>query len=548
MYNDILLFIMKKEQASSRLLNPRYSISHVVNNIQDFPDSPILNLIPTAYFTKSRSSLIQSRTNKTEDMDFKPKNVIFCLSLRKIYLENSRRYKKFSFCLIRSLYKEWKIKTSPSPKRKPYIHYRNSSKSLLNKKKYSKDKENMMIHMIRNNKARLLKNRFFYSWQKAFKEKQYYKLDSAKKISHVISRVLSKIFRRVVVNIEDIMEEQKTFEDFTSKFAKSLMLKIIKIIISNSHVQNNATFKHFSMMIRPRHVFPIIINGLKKNEISSITIQKINNSPQVSRYRFSQLKLEKYRIGLQKLFRSNIDNRYSLRCSMSTFRNFSQNKKRILQKFKSITVIFSFVSQKTQEYKQSFLRNLERSAIVSLRIHQSVDNLTRLIKSITHKQKIYGIFKIFLHFQHIKNTKAIWKGLIIVSRLLKYKILNNLYHGLIVIKNSRQTKGYKSIIKESIGTINSLGKTLQSIKKKRKLFALVSLQNYSKCIKYLENFSNLYTLLKSIFNKSSFKFKLSSLNAIMNYRPQPKRSFLKYINVEYLFKRIYIKKLAYAFM
>ena len=191
-----------------------------------------------------------------------------------------------------------------------------------------------------------------------------------------------------------------------------------------------------------------------------------------------------------------------------------------------------------------------------------------------------------------KNSKKFNEGLNLLSRVLKYKVLNKLYFALTSIKNSKINRQYKKILSNNLYIFRLLEKKMTLLQQKNRKFAYDKLKNskrnkfYKEILssslylfrsierkikssiqrnyqyvydklkhklyrkRFKENVSFMFFRIKSLVNKYRFKSLLGSFNVLKNYTSlnSKKMSIMKLMKIEYLFKRSYIKKIAYAFM
>lgn len=529
---------MKKHEENKRNLRQKTATSQFSYlSFKEKSGNRMSDLIPMTQSPILRTNFPVNRKTSS-DHNFIPKNVIFCLSIRKLFTESSTRFQKFSFCLIRSLYKEWKIQQSPSPKR-------NSSRQSLKytakpKKNYSKDSESKIVQMFRSNKAKLAKNKCFFVWQNLFKAKRYLKMHAAKKVSQCLTMLIRKTFKEIRVKSEANLKKRTSFKGFVDKFSKKLIVKVVKIMILNAKIKQKTSFKMFTVLIKPRHVFPIFMNGLKNKKAESVSLPSSQKN--------SNFRLKQYSVAFRKVFRLNLSNIVPVRKALEKIRKFVQSQ-RSLQRTSSAIRLFSildfcFATKK----KQEFFEKLENAALRSLEISKAVVSLIHTINAVVRKNKTMAFTKVLMSPRK-NNGKNIIKGANIVARVMKYKVLNVYYCAFTMIKTAKIHKNYRKRLVQCAGLFNYLEKKFKSYTKIQLKSIYSDLKSNAKVQKYHEGLSELFILLKSILNKNHFKCKIISFNAFSNFsKPVNKKKFIKYISAEYLFKKLYIKKLAYSFL
>ena len=344
----------------SKLVNSELSIKDTVRHIPSF-DSQVSKPYLSSYLYKKRD----------EDA-FRPKNVIFCLSIRKLYLESSQRYKKFSFCLIRSLYKESKIKKSMSPKRNSSRNSFGSKKNLKPYKIYSKDRENLIINMLMKNKLKLIKTKSFHLWQKKYKEKTFFKTLARKKIINGVKRLLSRVFKEIIYNLKKIDKKKLLFSLIAKRITKTVKKKLLKIIFSNPRILRQIAMKSFCILTKPKHVFPVFFNAPKKkiSETNLIHATSISNYKKniYTNSSISKWKLEKYRIGFQKLIKFNDLNKIFKRSAFGYFEKHRKLEKNREQKNFASSKIFSILHHYTLHEKKGAFLILEQNSIKKARL------------------------------------------------------------------------------------------------------------------------------------------------------------------------------------
>jgi hypothetical protein len=115
-----------------------------------------------------------------------PKDMIMCLTLKKVEIQSNAWHIKFAFNLFRSLYKEFKIKNHPAISRKhsnPYI----AKKPTGNKK--------IIGNILLNGKYKILKYKYFFFWQKAFQKRLELKIICMNKFFKIFSKRAFRNFK-----------------------------------------------------------------------------------------------------------------------------------------------------------------------------------------------------------------------------------------------------------------------------------------------------------------------------------------------------------------
>jgi hypothetical protein len=482
---------------------------------------------------------IKKRTSSPEKPSIKhdcsPKSVIFCLALRKLYKSSYARYTKFTFFLIRSLFKETQINLRKSvDSSSPYRSIKKIKKMSLNKL-YNTFTTKTTI-TIKQKIFSYIKNRSFRSVADTY-------------TSGVVNAVI-KIFKKFFTR------KLKTF--FRKCLCKNIRLDKLNPVIERlkylvdrkviiAILNNKIVVRTFSVLIKPKKMLPIMKIRSKKEDLDSFKVafpQKkvVVQSSQLNQHEDSNSK--------KSLVMLSLLTRNYYRATKRAFNTICQNskdfqlKKTLIRPLKFRSIICRMVIPRFLMMTNT-LYHFYQSKLNATYFIQSLDYL--LYKSNMNNKSFS--FLALRKPEKKQNFHLIEdKILLNLTDILKAKVFNKCFIGFILIKRFAYSNK-KAIKKKSEASLKFL-KFLQSVYKKKQLRGLShsfnKLFQLYKSQKSLENLLYLSRVIKKIRSRIYFNYSIQSFQLLKSIRSRKSKGLGK--KLFYLLKRSYIKRLSIYFL
>lgn len=231
----------------------------------------------TIYSKKLKSS--QPSLSQPPSISYNPKDLIICLTLRKISLSIWTRQKKFTFYLIRSLFIESK-RIPITKKNKTHRRYatgepRGKSPIQIFRKRKNED----LVRIFRNLKGKYIIKKIIFRWFKHAKLQKIRKKEQLESCKMVFMRFLVRIWKRFRRNSQIEWEKKKIIVKFV-KIQKKIWIAIAKgawTAIKNLRYQEFISKEH--EFIHEQKVLPIVTSKRKVFDVTTQTIKKDPKKP-----------------------------------------------------------------------------------------------------------------------------------------------------------------------------------------------------------------------------------------------------------------------------
>lgn len=495
-----------------------------------FQKSKMQSGLNSQYRSVTTEDRISLQPRDVESEKFQLKSVIFLLAIRKSVNNMHTRHLKFSFYLIRSLFKETKICRRRSVQPTPTVRRKDIVKIKILKRLH----ENYKKKKDFNQK---------YKFIKFCKQFERVKLVKIRRIECV--RTILTIFKKKIkiTFLEFRGKCRKKFEKV--KELKEIVRKIEKIIVRKiltSIVCNRIVLKQFAILYKPKQNLPIM---------KIVAKAKLSNSPSPE----STCK-QKKSLFLQKIQKKATEKCIFYQQALLHLRVLTRNhilaKKRCFQKLFTHCRSIRKVHLMRKGYKLTeslqkligskydfFIKSLKSFEISKSNLNFLVQTLNYIFYKSSMNHKAYSLLSIFQSKRKL-NQKAI-KSLMNLSRLLNSKVFNRSFFAFMLLKSFKPPKK----------------PTLNPKKTKEKFNAIYALLQIFDCHKYRNLFFT-YTLLKSSKNPvklltnalSKVHSRVSLYNKLIVFKSLKSKHYdlLRASKIFYLLKQSYTKSTAYSFM
>lgn len=476
-----------------------------------------------------------------EDGLFKPRDMIFCLIIKKIVLSKVEKLGKFAFNLLRCLYKEWKIKLSPKKKIKRIRSVSHNYKSVLKINYLKKKQENKILEIFKKNKMKTVMNKLFFVWNNGFHRAFERRKKIGMKFEEIMNPLIFVRVKKIILGIKEIIDFKYRLQMFLISTGKILKKKIFRQVFVKKKIPK-IEVKSFNAIYNPSEVFPIVYNQLtyeNRKEFRSnkkISIRKMGN------YKKGLCILSEFQGFFKALLRKGLLNFVA-----------HTKKMRKSDQINATRMLIEIFKAKRNSYLKKFWAELKIYAekkynlnIFNQSLQKSTKILNKFISTHRTKNKIFAFTKLYLQFSYTSKLKNIKNGFSLIAKTLHLKIINRLYFGMVTIQTyTPKREIYKANIRKSpwiLKNLLNLSKSHQFTQKKTVFSQLYVLFIHPK----LQDFC---FILKSLFFKLNFRTKLETFAFIKQRQSYYERKmFFNCMKLNYLLKKVYLKKIAYAFM
>lgn len=485
---------------------------------------------------------VREYLKNTEHSRFKPKNMILCLTIRKVILSKIEKLKKYSFSLLRCLYKELKIISSPIKKKKVFRSASTSIKHTFKQNYLKKSQENMIIEIFKRNKKKITINKLFFIWNKELHRKLDKRKQSGIHLIDKLKALLSNVLKISLLSIKKSSSTIINLQKFLMVTRTILKQKIFRELFKRKNLNNKIEVKQFKILFTPSGVYPVLIN--KNLEGNAKNRRKI--------WKISVKRMGNFNKGLWILNSCKGICRPLLRKGFRSLRDYAR-KIRLNIQVGVVKILFQFfddrqVSDKKLIFKMIALYAKKKFAFKMFckSFQKSANILSHFFSVHKTKAKIFAFTKIFLQFSYTQRLRNVKKGFDQVADALKLKLVDRLYFGMISIQTyTPKREIYKINLKKSPWACKNLQKFCkfyQLTLKKEAFFEL-----HARFM--LEKLEDFCLILDKILSKQKFKKKLEILTYIKQRQSiYDKKKFLNCMKFNYMLKKLYLKKIAYAFM
>ena len=386
------------------------------------------------------------------------------------------------------------------------------------------------------NKNKLITNRLFFIWIQKYRKRINLRFAGTSKICECINRKLTLIFNNFMIKISNFQISLIKNKSFIRTIDYVIKKKIFNWLFNPPIKTLSVKFISFQPFSLPNSIFPVFIS---KHKILPKNFQTYSKKSQLENIKKGFLILNSFK-GFKRLL---------LKQSLRDIRDLSRSLQ-INDKLESVIKINSFLL-KLKKDKIQDTYNIFKSLYKSLSRYKSISN--KFIKLIQkhelnqkRKYKIFAFTRIQNYSFNLNLLLKIQKGFKKISNNLEVKILNKLYYGFLAIHSHKPiSKIYRSQLQKYPWVFRSLSQILNQKIQSNKKFVYKKLHTYINTQKVLE-----FTYLINLHIKSqNFKSKkisftlLKSLNQLKN-----KRLNLTFIKFSSLVKKLYLKKIASAFL
>ncbi|OMJ90526.1 hypothetical protein SteCoe_7115 [Stentor coeruleus] len=207
---------------------------------------------------------------------YQPKDLIICLTLRKITQSIWTKEKKFTFYLIRSLFIESKripmIKKVKTHRRIATGEPRGKSPIQIFKKRKNED----LVRIFRNLKGKYLKKKIIFRWFKHIKLQKIRKKEKLEFCKMVFMRSLVKIWKQFRKNSQIEWEKKKSLIRFVKILKKHYTSAFKETWITIKNLKHQDFISKERVYIHKPKILPTIAI---KGKVSDVTTQTIKKDP-----------------------------------------------------------------------------------------------------------------------------------------------------------------------------------------------------------------------------------------------------------------------------
>ena len=497
------------------------------------PDSSFNEYLYNASYsyTSEDSSQILTSLRSTDSVNLK--SVIFYLAIRKAYKNSALRYSKFSFYLMRSLYKETLSRSIRHSFR--YSKITKEKKQILNK----------IQKIIQVQKDKKLKHQIF----NFCKEFPRVKLARIKRIE-TVTRVFAIFYKSIKKSMFKCLQVLKG--PTKAERLLNIMQKFLyKYTFLNKRV-SHVTVRVYGFLQKPKHNLPYVKFAPKpvaQRSISPVPVPRAQWLIPEPRTDIMSKKPEISRMHQRGVIRLCVLNR-----------NYLVVKKKAFYKLTEIVNWYRkfAIKNKAQSFKtriDSLLRNSFINIafrIVSVRRDlEYFQFLTQVLGFVKYKCENNLVAHAFEAIYNSENRLVLepskLKYIYNFLRIVNTKIFNKRFFGFILIKGYSKLKASTKKINQL--SVNNLANVLKKLTKNFKLFAVDKLIEHSKYENYLDNFCDFMNLLKKIYNRTRFYKQLETFDTIVQYSNNRKRSHFSVASkILFIIRKRYTKLTALAFL
>lgn len=511
---------------NKKLNNPFLNSSHLSSSDNSFNDY----LQNVSYSINSEDST-QIITSIRSSESINLKSVIFYLAIRKAFKNSALRYTKFSFYLIRSLYKE----TLPRPAR---LSYRIS--------KISKEKKQVLsrIHkFIQVKKEEKLKQQIL-NFCKQFPRVRLVRIRRIETVTRVFA-IFYKSVKRKMMKCFQVFKGPTRADFFLRKMEKFLY----NWVFLPKKVQY-VTVRVYGFLNKPKHNLPYVKFAQKPVVHKQVTpIKRVQHSTPEKALNFMSKKPEISKFHQRGIIRLCVLNRNYLVTKKKAFYKLLER----VRWYKSIEL-----KNKAQAFKtriDSLLRNSFINIafrIVSIRRdYEYFQFLTQVLGFVKYRCEHYLAADAFEAIYKCRNRiilpPAKLKYIYNFLRIINTKLFNKQFYGFILIKGF--VKHQSELREIDSGRIQKLVNVLNNSEKHLKKYSIKMLQEHITCEKYLDDCFDFINLLKKIYNRITFYKYLETFDRIKHYSQSRKRKiFSSASKLLYMLKKRYTKMTALVFL
>ena len=509
------------------------------------------------------------KTRKQEASSFQPKNIIFCLSMKRIFTSKRSKYIRYSFALIRCLLKEAQrtekkmrvsvIELHETPENLEHRENKNGSSGIFIKDPGSKMKSQKKIcRLLRKRNDQFIQNKFFLAWLNLFIKKSKKNINFASRIQKILKKRLQHVFqttfhncpkhRRPQLSIDHCdtiplleakentqsnhntfkrelnnracVDETENFEDFEREPKKNTkMIKKKKVLLRGSKPdvtklevvnKNHSWVQAFAMLKWKKVYFSVSSNAQIKDHIGILVTQLLSNFT------------DKYQKNIKSIFFENLKVKYSV---IKQSRNFRislftsiiarmQKSKLKISKFKAFQMIYIFAIS-----YESSIQTININIHKAQETHDKAFLFYKFLKKVFEqnylKKKVAG-FVAIQNFYFTNPQNNITEGLnnlfILLQRLIYIKKYMHFYE----LKDEAYIKQQKAeILYESIEI------AVDNVRRKQKFSSFFRLKACSKgstecLIRALEKFSEKLEIKYSFLMISAYATHFSNFKFLRN--------------------------------
>ena len=476
-----------------------------------------------------------------EDGLFMPRDMIFCLTVKKIVLSKVEKLGNFAFNLLRCLYKEWKIKQSPKRKIKRVRSVSQNFNYKLNKDYIKKRQNEKILSIFKKNKMRETVNKLFFVWNKKFQRAFERRKKLGIKFEEILNRIVFVKAKKIILSIKEIVDFKHRLRMFLINTGKIFKKKIFSQVFIKKKFPK-LEVKVCNAIYIPSAEFPV---RLYRNSYENREEVRSNNN-------ISIRKMGNYKKGLciLKDFQGFVKG--LLRKSLLNFVVHTQKMRKSDQVNATRMLLGVFKAKKTYYLKNIWVeiniyaKKMHKLMTINWSLQKSSKLLSKFISRQKTKNKIFAFTKLYLQFSYTIKLKNIKNGFLLISNTLRLKLINRLYYCMITIQTyTPKREIYQAIITKSpwvLKNLLNLFKSRQFDQKKMVFSQLYVLFIHPK----LKDFC---FIIKSLFYKLNFRTKLGTFTSIKQSQSYLERKrLLNCMKLSFLVKKVYLKKIAYAFM
>lgn len=495
------------------------------------PDSSFTEYLQNASYSYASEDSSQILTSLRSTDSVNLKSVIFYLAIRKAYKNSALRYSKFSFYLMRSLYKE----TLSRPIRRSWRYSK-----ITKEKKHTLNKIQKLIQIQKDKK---LKHQIF----NFCKEFPRVKLARIKRIE-TVTRVFAISYKSVKKSMLKCLQVLRGPTN-AERFLRIMEKFLYKFTFLPKRV-NDVAIRVYGFLQKPKHNLPYVKFAPKPVVQRSISpVPRAQWSIPVSRTDFVPRKPEISRMHQRGIIRLCVLNRNYLVVKKKAFYKLSE----IVDWYRKFAI-----KNKAQAFKtriDSLLRNSFINIayrIVSVRRdYEYFQFLTQVLGFVKYRCENNLAAHAFEAIYKSKNRVVLepckLKYIYNFLRIINTKIFNKRFFGFILIKGYSKLKNNSKKINQL--SVNNLVSVLKNHKKNLKLFGLDKLKEHSKQENYFDNCCDFMNLMKKIYNRIKFYKHLETFDTIRQYSQNRKRNHYSVASkIFYIIRKRYTKLTALAFL
>ena len=500
------------------------------------------NRVKSDTYTTVNNETINLASNNPEKDALNFKSVIFCLELRKSFNKMNLRYVKYSFYLMRSLFKETKV-----------LSRRSSCSlqmdSIIQKKSMLKE----ISQAFQQEKIITQKKKFFYLCKTLLKVRiiKTKRIESVVRITRVFQKKLHIKFTEFRKKCSYSFNKWEELNLVTKKLEKLILRKICSKILCNF-----TKMTHFSLLNKPKQNLPIMKLQSKVNSKSPVC----ENSPSQTRFLFLE-QTKNNSAGKTKTYQKALIRMRVLN------RNHLIAKKRYFHYFLSYckTSKLAEYRNKGGKLKKSLLRLFKNTFTSFLESVKYIETYKNNLKVLMQKlditfSKISNINKAnsLICLRQVKKKPMLGvkesKCLLNFTRILNMKVFKKYFLAFILIQGF---KGRKKTLtpsqnKKQFRAMHTVLRIFESRKYKHLFSAFIELKRLSELNQTKMSFFMASTFLENtlskIYTREDFNSKLLAFNILRSHTIKAQINLIRGSKLYFLLKHHYIRALALSFM